>query len=167
MLVPSLALVMLMQLALPPIELTGNATTVPLDATQARALSSLAANAAHTLLLRLDDVVAERSPGIYWEVYVEPRGARFDPNGPYYVGNVVLFGSGIRSEGGASFKPAHFVFPLNAALRAAHRARDRTSSSHSSRGPPPGATARSRSRRCASVARRSPRSRSPADGLTM
>lgn len=121
MLVPSLALVMLMQLALPPIELTGNATTVPLDATQARALSSLAANAAHTLLLRLDDVVAERSPGIYWEVYVEPRGARFDPNGPYYVGNVVLFGSGIRSEGGASFKPAHFVFPLNAALRAAHR----------------------------------------------
>ena len=71
-----------------------------------------------------DDVVAERQPGIYWEVYVGPRGVRPDPNGPYYVGNVALFGSGIRSEAASGFKPAHFVFPLTAAIRASRRAGD-------------------------------------------
>jgi hypothetical protein len=122
MFLPSLALVMLMQLGLPPVELTGSATSVPLGAKQVRALSSLAASTTRAVLLQLDDVVAERPPGTYWEVYVAPPGARLDSGGPYYVGNVALFGSGIRSEAGAGFKPAHFVFPLNAALRAAHRA---------------------------------------------
>ena len=72
-----------------------------------------------TLFLELD-AEAERAPGAVWEVYVgSPANAPPDPQGPQYIGNVVLFGEGIRGEAhhhGREFKPAHFLFPLKRAL---------------------------------------------------
>ena len=114
------ALAMMIQLA--PIDLTGRPAVVALDVKQVSQLAAVAESKTRMVVLRLDDVVAERSPGIFWEVYAGPRGVRPNPNGPYFVGNVALFGSGIRSEAPVGFKAAHFVFPLNGALRAARHA---------------------------------------------
>ncbi|HEY6237091.1 MAG TPA: hypothetical protein VIW69_18455 [Candidatus Elarobacter sp.] len=116
----SVAFAMLIQLA--PIDLTGRTAVVALDVKQVSQLAAAAESKTRIVVLRLDDVAAERAPGIYWEVYAGPPGVRPNPNGPFFVGNVALFGSGIRSEAPVGFKAAHFVFPLNGALRAARHA---------------------------------------------
>ena len=46
---------------------------------------------------------------------------RLSADGPFFLGNVALYGAGIRDEARGELKPAHFVFPLNRALRAAGR----------------------------------------------
>ena len=107
-----------------PVILTGNVVEAPFQIKDVQPkLMTLAASKTQTPLLQLDGVVADSQPGIYWEVYVGPRGATADATSASYVGNVVLFGSGIRSDAhaGAAFKPARFVFPLTRALRAAQQ----------------------------------------------
>jgi hypothetical protein len=82
-------------------------------------IAAIAQSQTETLALELDGVEAERQPGVAWQVYVGlPANAAPDPTSPYYVGNVVLFGSGIRSEAHHGFKPAHFAFAINRAILA-------------------------------------------------
>lgn len=67
----------------------------------------------------LDDVEAEKQPGIAWEVYLGlPEGATRDAKSPHYVGSLALFGTGVRSEAHDKFIPAHFEYPVGGALRA-------------------------------------------------
>ena len=64
----------------------------------------------------LKNVEADAQPGAMWEVYVGlPPNTKYDAKSPYFVGNVAMFGDGIRGEG---HHPAEFTFPLNRALRA-------------------------------------------------
>lgn len=72
------------------------------------------------LTLDLTDIEADRQPEVYYEVYVGlPKGMTPRFNSPYYVGNVALFGQGIRGEqqhGG--FRPANFSFKIKPAISA-------------------------------------------------
>ena len=118
-----IGLAMLIKFSVPPIELTGDVTVTKLDVSPVRSqLAAVAESKSQTAMLRFDGVVADRQPGIIWEVYAGPRDAKRDAAAPSYVGNVALYGTGIRSEARGEFKPAHFEFPLNAAIRAARRA---------------------------------------------
>jgi hypothetical protein len=110
----------LLQLPIPPIELNSETNSFPIELKEIRGrLSSFAENSKETLLLELDNVEAETQPGIIWEVYFGlPPGTAPDAKGPFFVGTISLFGSGIRSEAHHEFKPARFLFPLSRALRA-------------------------------------------------
>jgi hypothetical protein len=115
--------VVLFQVPGPPVELQGEAVSVPLELAGIRGkVAEVLASKADVLLLDLAGVEAEKQPGVSWAVYV---GARNDVEagvkGPAYVGTLALFGSGVRSEKHHEFKPAHFVYPLNRALQAAIR----------------------------------------------
>lgn len=76
---------------------------------------------AEPAMLVLENVVAEKQPGVLWEVYVggQPDAKTSGPDSPYYVGSVALFGTGLRSNVGHHFKPARFEFPVARAVRAA------------------------------------------------
>ncbi|HKA37412.1 MAG TPA: tyrosinase family protein [Thermoanaerobaculia bacterium] len=114
---------LLFQLPIPPV-LGPGPDPVPweIDIRESRArLGSVAAEANADLLLELTQIEADRQPDVYYEVHVGlPKDAAPDPQGPYYVGNVALFGHGIRDEhqhGG--FKPASLSFKINQAVQAA------------------------------------------------
>src|SRR5262249_28305817 len=48
------------------------------------------------------------------------KGARPDPKSPYYVGNLAMFGHGVRDEHQhGTFKPATFSFNIDRAVEAA------------------------------------------------
>ncbi|HEY6237090.1 MAG TPA: tyrosinase family protein [Candidatus Elarobacter sp.] len=106
-----------------PVILTGDVTVTHLQLKEVQPkLMAIAASNNQAAILRLDGVVAETQPGIYWEVYVGSPSGRPDSTSPSYIGNVALFGSGIQDEAHGTFMPAHFVFPLNGVLRAAGQA---------------------------------------------
>lgn len=85
-------------------------------------LASIVENENETLLLQLQNVEALRQPGVVWKAFLGlPRGAAPDADGPYFVGNVALFGSGIRSTGGHHFRPASFSFAVDRAMQTALR----------------------------------------------
>jgi hypothetical protein len=109
------------QLRIPPVELNSETSSFLIELKEIRErLSSFAENSKETLFLELDDVEAEKPPGIIWEVYFGlPSGTAPDAKGPFFIGTVSLFGSGIRSEAHHEFKAAQFLFPLNRALKAA------------------------------------------------
>jgi hypothetical protein len=126
--VPIFERVVLIRLPIPPVVLGAALVTVDFDVTQLRErLAAIAGSQTETLFLELDDVEAERQPGVVWEVYVGAPANHLqrDPASPYYVGNVALFSTGIRSEAdhereaNHEFKPARFAFPLNRAILAA------------------------------------------------
>ena len=71
-------------------------------------LMQAARSGAH-LALRLDGIVADKQPGVSWEVHVGPAG--FAPSKESFVGIFALFGSGLRT-GANHFHPASFAFPL-------------------------------------------------------
>ena len=77
----------------------------------------LAAAETSAIVLDLDGIEAERSPAVYFEVYVHAAGM---PRGES-VGNLALFGTGIRSETAGEFRPAHVRLTVTAPLRAALR----------------------------------------------
>ena len=117
-----------------PVILTGEVVEAPFQVKEIQPkLMTLANSNTQTPLLQLDGVVADRQPGIYWEVYVGPRGVKPDSNSPSYVGNVALFGSGIQSDAhaGAAFKPARCLFPLTRACAPRSKPPARKSSSAS------------------------------------
>ncbi len=116
----------LVHLPIPPVELKSETVSFPIEMKELRGrLASLAESKKETLLLELDDVEAEKQPGVVWAVYVGlPSGAEPDPKGPYYVGSLSLFGSGIRSEPQHKFKPAHFEYPINRAIQASLKANE-------------------------------------------
>ncbi len=105
------------------VELTSKPASFAIDITEFRQrLVTAVESSTDTLLLELDEVEAERQPGAVWEVYVGlPANATPDTASAYYVGNVALYGSGIRSEAKQTFKPAHFIFKINHALQAAFK----------------------------------------------
>ena len=111
----------LFRLPIPPVELNSETTSFSIELKEIRErLSSFVENSKETVFLELDDVEAEKAPGIIWEVYFGlPSGTPQDAKGPFFVGTVSLFGSGIRSEAHHEFKAAQFLFPLNRALKAA------------------------------------------------
>jgi Common central domain of tyrosinase/Polyphenol oxidase middle domain len=114
----------------PPVELKGEPVSFPIELKEFRErLARWAADANETLLLELDDVEAEKQPGVTWEVYLGlPEGAARDANSPHYIGSLALFGTGVRSEAHHKFVPAHFEYPIGGALQAAFaRNEDRVS----------------------------------------
>ncbi|MEO8034386.1 MAG: hypothetical protein ABI837_08120 [Acidobacteriota bacterium] len=90
--------------------------TISVDVHAVRAeLLAAAKSRNHDVTLELD-VEAERSPDVYYEVQVSvPKGKR------YKVGNVALFGAGIRAESRGEFHPAHVQLMLSEALASALR----------------------------------------------
>lgn len=80
--------------------------TITLDIHAARTeLLSAAKSHQHDVTLELD-VEAERSPQVYYEVHV----------GKTNVGNIALYGAGIRSEAQGTFHPAHVQLFISDAL---------------------------------------------------
>jgi hypothetical protein len=64
-----------------------------------------------------DNVVAARQPGVHWRVFLAPPGAPLEAPGAFFVGNLTLFGHGIR--GGHHFQPASFTFVAEGAVKRA------------------------------------------------
>jgi hypothetical protein len=106
-------------------ELTSRPTSVPVDLADARArIGGLLAERQATVLLDLDQVEADKQPGVVWAVYVGPEPVAEGSKTPYFVGSLALFGAGVRDETHPNhkFEAGHFAFPLNRALEAWLRA---------------------------------------------
>lgn len=87
------------------------------DRATAQRLASIARSETETVILRLQCVQADRRPGATWEVYVGlPAGTKPSAESPHFVGNVALFGDGIKSDAQKPF--AEFIFPLDRAIAA-------------------------------------------------
>lgn len=103
---------------IPPLTIPAGVTeiTLPIDVRGVRAqLLTAAESRQHDVTLQLD-VEAERPPGVFYEVYLGvPKGKR------HHVGNIALFGAGIRSEARGEFHPAHVELFLGDALALALR----------------------------------------------
>jgi hypothetical protein len=85
--------------------------TIPIDVRGVRTeLLAAAKSRQHDVTLELD-VEAERPPQVFYEVYLSaPKGKR------YNVGNIALFGAGIRSEAQGEHHPAHVQLFIGDAL---------------------------------------------------
>ena len=109
-------LVELKRFPFPPIELGPKPTNIDLPIADIRKqMASLARAKNQTLLLELNDVVADRPPAIIWEVHLGATGtAELQSESPSFLGTIALFGEGIRNEahGDHGFTPAHFAFPI-------------------------------------------------------
>jgi tyrosinase len=119
----------LARIPIPPVELTSEPVFFPIELKELRRrLESIVESKTETVLLELEDVEAEKQPGVVWEVYLGlPKGAQPDSRSPNYIGSLSLFGTGIRSEaheGHKEFKPARFLYPLNRALQSALKANE-------------------------------------------
>jgi Common central domain of tyrosinase/Polyphenol oxidase middle domain len=80
------------------------------------------------LVLQLTDVMAERQPNVYWEVYVGlPKGERAVAESKFYVGNLAIFGGGVQGQGHGTARSAQFELRLNDAVQAALSRREQTS----------------------------------------
>jgi tyrosinase len=104
----------------PPIELGPKTITVDLSIADIhKQIAALLGAKNQTLLLALDDVIADRPPGIIWEVHLGATGtAEPQVQSPSFLGTMALFGEGIRSEahGDHGFTPAHFAFRIRGRL---------------------------------------------------
>ena len=67
-----------------------------------------------TVFLRLEGIRAKSSPNVVWQVFVSPREAPLDPEGPFFVGSVGLFSRGLPAHHDA--RPGSVDLPLDAAL---------------------------------------------------
>ena len=108
----------------PPVELGPEEVSVPIDIKEfQQRLGPLAASQTEILVLQLENVVAERSPGVVWQVFLGlPPNAAPNPESPFFLGTLALFGAGVRSQAHGEFTPAHFTFRANRAVLAALRA---------------------------------------------
>jgi Common central domain of tyrosinase/Polyphenol oxidase middle domain len=70
--------------------------------------------------LQLTDVTADRQPNVYWEIYFGlPKEERATSESPHYIGNLALFGGGVRGhEGHGAAHGAAFAFRIDEALKA-------------------------------------------------
>jgi hypothetical protein len=106
----------------PPVELGPGRVSIPIDikALRQRMLSA-ASNADQTLVLKFDDVWADRLPGVVWEVYAGlPAGKEPDTESPFFLGTLSIFSTGVRMQGHES-KAAEFSFTLDRAVTEALR----------------------------------------------
>ena len=111
-----------MELPSVPFELKDEPVSIQLDMAKLRAgQGELKGAREGMMLLELEDVEAERQPGVVWDVYV--WNFRRMPNAmrKARISSERLLSSetGIRNEGKHAFRPARFVFPLHNALAAA------------------------------------------------
>jgi hypothetical protein len=53
-----------------------------------------------TVFLRLDGIKARRPPGVVWQIFVAPKGARLSPKGPFFVGTLPIFSTGLPAHHG-------------------------------------------------------------------
>jgi hypothetical protein len=107
----------------PPVELGEKEVSVPINVAPIRErLPQLLHSKNETLVLELNNVEAEREPGVVWEVYLggSPNAA-VNVDSPAFLGTVSLFSAGVRSHVHGEFKPEHFSFPVGRALEAAFR----------------------------------------------
>lgn len=79
----------------------------------------VAGDAESELTLELEGVEADRQPDVYWEVYFGlGKGEKPNPESAHYIGNIALFGHGIRGgdhqHGGG---PAKFSFKAGRAAK--------------------------------------------------
>jgi hypothetical protein len=107
----------------PPFFIARRPYSVDLDITKVRdQLASTTASKTSTLFLQLEGVATARPPGVVWQVFLGlPKTAKPNPQGPYFVGNLALFGMGVRSGTVGKFMPATFSFPANRAVQSALR----------------------------------------------
>jgi len=107
----------------PPVELGEREITVPIEIAKIRErIPALLQSKTETLVIELDNVVADREPGVVWEVYLgAPANTALNAESPHFLGTVSLFSTGVRSHQHAEFKPAHFTFPATKALAVAMR----------------------------------------------
>jgi Common central domain of tyrosinase/Polyphenol oxidase middle domain len=112
----------------PPVELNQEEVSIEINIKEIRErLMSLAESKTDLLLLELDNVEAERSPGVVWDVFLGlPRDAAPNPEGPFFVGTLALFSAGIRSHAHGEFKPAHFTLHANRAIATSLRSKQET-----------------------------------------
>jgi tyrosinase len=105
----------------PPVELTGETTSFQIELNEIRGkLAPVLESKTDILLLDLDLVEADQQPEVAWAIYVGPPGqGETDVNHDSYVGTLTLFGSGVHGDKHHEFMPAHFVHPLNRAVKAA------------------------------------------------
>ncbi|HVF58409.1 MAG TPA: hypothetical protein VNJ70_01150 [Thermoanaerobaculia bacterium] len=79
-----------------PLALTGQPIehSIPLDPeARGRIDRALTREDPRALVVRFEGIDWERSPGLHYEVYVNlPAGAKPDPEGPHFVGNLSFFG---------------------------------------------------------------------------
>lgn len=115
---------LIIRLPIPPVELRAEPVSFPIDAQIIREkVAPLLDSKTNSILLELDDVEAPTAPEAVWAVFVGlPPGAATDAKSPHFVGQLALFGSGIRDEKHHAYKPAHFTYPISRALQASLRA---------------------------------------------
>jgi len=91
-------------------------TTISIDIHSVRSqLLAAAKSRQHDVTLELD-AEAPRSPQVFYEVWLSaPKGKQ------YNVGNIALYGAGIRSEARGEFHPAHVQLFVSDALKLALR----------------------------------------------
>jgi len=110
--------VVLIRFPIPPIVLEARPVSVDLSLAEVRGrLPSIARSDTETLFLELEDVEAERPPGIVWEVHLGDRAAA-QADGASLLGTLAMFGAGIKSDAHHDPKPARFVFPIRGAALA-------------------------------------------------
>jgi hypothetical protein len=101
---------------IPPITIPAQSESITVDVDLAQARPKLlAAASAQTkdILLDLDAIEAERSPDVYFEVYIHAKGGDRGRT----VGNLALYGGGIRSEARDAFRPAHIQLVITDDVR--------------------------------------------------
>lgn len=81
-------------------------------------LSEIARAPEQTAVLQVKGVEAKTEPGAVWEVYVGPTGLKPNPESPYFVGVLGLFGAGVKTRR-EHYHPAEFVYPIDKAITAA------------------------------------------------
>ena len=67
-----------------------------------------------TVFLRLDGIRASRPPGVVWQVFVSPKDARLDPDGPFLVGTLPIFSLGLPAHHNTRSRP--LMLPIDGAL---------------------------------------------------
>lgn len=108
-----------------PITLGNDRVTAKIDiGSEQASLAAAARSNAETLFLEIEGVEAEQQPGVVWEVYLGASASDLarGSESPAYIGNIALFGSGIREGGHHEFTPAHFSFPIDRAVQAGLKA---------------------------------------------
>ena len=87
-------------------------------------LRGIADDSGADVTLELSDIEADRQPDVFWEVYVGlPTDAKPNANSPHFVGQLALFGQGIRDEKTHSHdrEPVSMSFKIDRALTAVLR----------------------------------------------
>ena len=117
---------------IPPLGALPVRIPLPIPPEQAQRLMAVAHSTTQTAYLHLQGVAAPTQPGVGWAVFVgsgsQPAAAMMAPGAAnsqnaQYVGQIVLFGSGVRDEAHGTFIPAQFSFRLNRAIAASSTAR--------------------------------------------